>query len=156
MKIGIDYDYTFSEDPEMFRKFIDLLHEHGHEAVIVTQRPSTIWNKDLEEDVQNKIEVVYAGEGWKCHAAVNAGHSIDIWMDDNPQCVSEPPEIIGFEPNYELTKKALDALIKSNLAISGLLSGKDDKKHAAQEAMNRNTLLIKQIENKPTKGNGEL
>lgn len=152
MKIGIDYDNTFSEDPEMFRKFIDLLQEYGHEAVIVTQRPSTVWNKDLEEDIQDKIEVVYAGEGWKCHAAVNAGHSIDVWMDDNPQCVAEPPEIIGFEPDYNLTKKVLDALIKSNLAISGVLTGNDDKKHAAQEAMSRNTTLIKKIENKPYNG----
>lgn len=150
MKIGIDYDNTFSVDPEMFRKFIDLLQEHGHEAVIVTQRSHSYGNDDLLEDVQDKVEVVYAGEQWKSSIAFEKGHYIHVWMDDNPQCISKPPKVVGFEPDYDLTKLTLDALITSNLAIAGVLTGKDNRKQAAQEAMQRNTNLIKIIENKPT------
>lgn len=93
MIFGIDFDGTFGADPELFHKFLDLIEASGrHKAVIVTARnkPSfgaTGWinGQPLVEVVtKGRIPVVYAGSNPKREAALKAGYSVDIWIDDYP------------------------------------------------------------------------
>lgn len=53
MIFGIDYDNTFSNAPELFQEFLDLIEKHGHKAVLITQRP--------------KPGAIKSGQKWICH-----------------------------------------------------------------------------------------
>ena len=83
MIFGIDYDGTFSEDPDFFLDLITLMKAYGHQAVIVTQRSSEWDRHDVDKNVNGKIPVVFAGEKWKNVAAKEEGYDVDVWIDDS-------------------------------------------------------------------------
>lgn len=66
MIFGIDYDDTWTADPDLFFQFLELLEKRGHKAVIVTARnkPSfgsngTWSGEPIEIAVKGKLPVVY-------------------------------------------------------------------------------------------------
>lgn len=93
MLFAIDYDDTWSKAPIFFNKLVDLIEQNGHSAIIATLRFENTYNKDLEEDVKNRIPVVYCGHSLKRNFVESKGYKVDIWIDDTP-------ELIG---NYDLT-----------------------------------------------------
>lgn len=91
MIFGIDYDDTWTRDPELFFQLLDLLQKRGHSAVIVTARNKPSfgsnggWNGEpIEIAVKGKLPVVYAGNSTKREAANRAGYKVDVWIDDSP------------------------------------------------------------------------
>lgn len=91
---GIDFDGTFSTDPTLFRAFVKLLRERGHEAVLVTGRSDEgRWGADVRREVNGLIPIVFAGTatgpgtGMKQSAAEKAGYHVDVWIDDHPESV---------------------------------------------------------------------
>lgn len=120
MLIGIDYDDTFTRDPDFFREMISLLHSRGHQAMIVTQRPADSKNEDLEKNIQGLVPIVYAGEKWKTQAVMEeTGQFVHVWMDDCPQCVCPAPPLIGEKPDPEITKETINHLWKVNMHLLG-------------------------------------
>lgn len=96
---GIDYDGTWTADPELFREFVVLLLARGHRAVIVTSRddrpmitdPSRHWGDEVRKAVCGLIPIVFAGlDRRKDEAARAAGHAVDVWIDDRPQDIRDP------------------------------------------------------------------
>lgn len=85
MKIGLDFDDTYSADPELFDNLIRVATFRGHEITFVTWRCAVhhsdeTYNDDIEEAAyRNRINIVYCAGKAKdtCYAA-------DIWMDDSP------------------------------------------------------------------------
>lgn len=75
MKIALDHDGTYSEDPAFWDGVIALAAKHGHEMVCVTMRyPS--------EPVEMPIEVIYTSRQAK------ADHfRADVWIDDAPHWI---------------------------------------------------------------------
>lgn len=91
---GIDFDGTFSADPGLFRAFVKLLRERGHDAVLVTGRSDEgRWGADVRREVNGLMPIVFAGTatgpgtGMKQSAAEAAGYRVDVWIDDHPESV---------------------------------------------------------------------
>lgn len=88
---AIDYDGTYSLDPEIFNIIIQILKKAGHEVICVTGRSG-----DKESDnvvrasIGKLVPVIFAGKKYKYDAAKDAGFYVDIWIDDNPSSISIP------------------------------------------------------------------
>lgn len=86
LMFAIDYDDTYTADPEFFDKVIDLARERGHKFICLTQRRQTVENmKDIN---MPKVRVYFTGMASKLWwAENNIGERVDIWIDDDPKAL---------------------------------------------------------------------
>lgn len=84
MNIAIDYDNTYTRDPDAWIKIIDVLHKNNHKVYCVTKR-----YKELAGDIREamNIPIIYATRS-KLEAVSLNGIKIDIWIDDKPQSIT--------------------------------------------------------------------
>lgn len=82
MKIALDFDGTFTEDPYFWNEFVDRAPARGHEVFIVTAR-------DELNDGINWARLHMSGP--PCRVIFCDGRpkrkiaiGIDVWIDDNP------------------------------------------------------------------------
>ena len=94
MNIAIDYDNTFTADPTLFRLFITIAEYAGHACLIVTHRNSTHVKK-IMGDMGPGVHIIFASGISKVRATEDAGWPIDIWIDDNPEGISQPLFYLG-------------------------------------------------------------
>ena len=94
MVIGLDYDGTFTADPELWRRFIADAVLCGHKVVCVTGRKVAI-DFTRSPRLPDCVPVVLAGDEWKREAAARAGHLVDVWIDDMPEMVA-PTRVLDF------------------------------------------------------------
>jgi hypothetical protein len=87
MLLGLDYDLTYTRDPDFWDAVIALGASMGHKFVCVTQRAVPPGTAKVER-VPN-IPVVCAGEELKADAALAAGHVVHVWIDDDPSSVKK-------------------------------------------------------------------
>lgn len=83
LKIGMDFDETFTEDEVMWSSIIRMMKAVGHEVKFVTWRRPDADNSDIELAAKHVgIPVVYCSgtAKMKCYAA-------DIWIDDSPYAI---------------------------------------------------------------------
>jgi hypothetical protein len=88
MIIAIDYDFTFTNDVELFSRFIAVAQLRGHTVICVTGRTEP---PDLTREVQFPpgVKTICAGAMEKRKAAENAGYKVDIWIDDMPETIGQ-------------------------------------------------------------------
>lgn len=84
--ISIDYDDTYTADPEFWDAVIAKGRECGHRFICVTCRRDTEENR--EEVQAGDLLVVFSNLGPK-EKAVNEWAKPDIWIDDNPRTITE-------------------------------------------------------------------
>lgn len=85
MKVfGIDYDDTYSDDPDLFAQIVSLIKSRGHVAVIVTYRHGI-----KDKIPETGCEVFYTGGTPKAQFMRDAGLEVDIWIDDYPELIGE-------------------------------------------------------------------
>lgn len=97
MLIALDFDNTFTADPDFWREVVARGRERGHSFVCVTGRPDEVAfyepTKHLGDEVRAALDglmpVVFAGFEWKKVAALKAGYKIDVWIDDQPYWIQE-------------------------------------------------------------------
>lgn len=89
MIVGMDFDDTYTADPEAMDAVISALIQHGHRVVIVTGRGDH--HRPLAESVMRsrwdgEVAVVRANRNplGKYVAALEAGYEVDVWIDDEP------------------------------------------------------------------------
>jgi hypothetical protein len=73
MKIALDYDGTYTADPELWDDFIDAAMNRGHEVAIVTKRPNRAGaptRRDIPKIFTNRM-------------AKAAYYAADVWIDDD-------------------------------------------------------------------------
>lgn len=76
MKIALDYDGTYTRDPEFWKVFIMSARIRGHEIAIVTMRFP-------EEKLDaGDLEVIYTSRQAKARH-----YQADVWIDDMPLSV---------------------------------------------------------------------
>lgn len=84
MLIALDYDETYTKDPDFWLAFIELSQKHGHQIVVATMRT-------LDEKAE-MCDRLHAAVPWivpthrmakKRFLATFDIHP-DIWIDDNP------------------------------------------------------------------------
>lgn len=82
MKIALDYDDTYTLDPEMWETIIKIFESRGHEVKIVTARDQNI--DIVHEEVG--AEIVYCnGVAKEYYMRRIKGWEPNVWIDDNPK-----------------------------------------------------------------------
>jgi len=90
MKIALDYDDTYTKDPEYWDQLIFIAEEYGHEIFVITNRQGI---SDEDDEVFNvpidSSNVVFTGGKAKKEFAEDLGIKIDVWIDDEPEYILE-------------------------------------------------------------------
>ncbi len=93
MTISIDFDRTFSADPQMWGEFAKKAVADGNTVVMISRRPES----DREEVISSLGDyaesfsqvLLVGGETLKADAADAAGIHVDVWVDDSPQTITD-------------------------------------------------------------------
>lgn len=89
LTIAVDYDGTYSADPDTFNKMIALFLAAGHTVICVTGRSDDgVMDVPVRASIGKLVPCVFAGKEWKADAAKAAGYNVNIWMDDIPNMIS--------------------------------------------------------------------
>lgn len=94
---AFDYDDTITADIYEVTRFMANLDAKGHTVIIVTQRCAK-YEAELREALRGylwELPIVWAAGKGKREAAEEAGYSVDVWMDDYPEAVTEPRRYRG-------------------------------------------------------------
>lgn len=98
LTIALDYDDTFTADPELWCAFIRTAHLRGHVVVCITGRlaPPAF----PEPPLPNGIQVIccgrLAGTTPKREMAEKMGVHVDIWIDDIPAMIDRRSAFLDF------------------------------------------------------------
>ncbi len=92
MRIAIDYDRTYTRDPDFWDVVIAAGEARGHEFVCITNRPCAPGVTKSER--VPAIRILPAGDQFKDDAARAAGLRVDIWIDDMPGSISCPVPLL--------------------------------------------------------------
>lgn len=86
--IAIDFDETFTADPDLWSAFIRHAQNRGHKVVCITwRRKSFEMMRELEGALPKGVAVHSAyGMPKKIYATENR-LDIDIWIDDCPEAI---------------------------------------------------------------------
>lgn len=87
MIISIDYDDTYTKDPETFNKVIKLFQEAGHTVICVTLRFPFQGDAVLDSIGKHVSAVLFTGGQMKKDYAIKAGYKVDVWFDDLPEMI---------------------------------------------------------------------
>lgn len=95
MNIALDYDGTYTADPDLWESFIDRAYENGHYVFIVTSRhPEIDNNKVLEKLKKTTNGVIFTNYKAKRHYVESQeGIKIDVWIDNDPRGIIEDSDI---------------------------------------------------------------
>ena len=96
MNIGLDFDGTVTEDPDLWMQFVKMMRAGGHSVYIVTMRYPSEINSDPEimkfTGVVN--DIIGTSRQAKQPHCEKLGITINIWIDDNPRAMNESAEQI--------------------------------------------------------------
>lgn len=85
MLIALDYDDTYTKDPEYWLEFIESGKKRNHEFIVVTMRNELTNENLLDQRLVNNVKrVIYTNRKAKVQFVANLGIKPDIWIDDRP------------------------------------------------------------------------
>ena len=93
MTISIDFDRTFSADPQLWGEFATKSVADGNTVVMISRRPDTAEDRKTVTETLGDYapafsQVLLVGsETLKADAAQAAGIAVDVWVDDSPQFI---------------------------------------------------------------------
>jgi len=91
--IALDYDGTFTEDPDLWNIFVIHARTRGHAVYVVTMR---FPNEDIDQDLADQVDaVIYTSRNFKQEYVKKIGLEIDIWIDDNPMWITGTVNVIN-------------------------------------------------------------
>jgi hypothetical protein len=87
MLLALDYDDTYTRDPEFWDSVITLAKQHGHSVICATMRyPHD--GAEVETALGSKVEkIIYTGRKAKHGAVYAAGYMPSVWIDDSPHWI---------------------------------------------------------------------
>lgn len=90
MLLALDYDDTYTRDPEFWNQVIALAVARGHSVICVTARDGDceIDRGEVERDLAHQVEAILftAGKA-KWPVAYDAGFMPSVWIDDQPNWI---------------------------------------------------------------------
>lgn len=89
LTIAIDFDNTWTSDPDAWTAFYILMRARGHQVIMATgrsERSDDIDRYHLPED----MPIIFCGRGYKQDATLAAGYQVHIWIDDIPGMIQRP------------------------------------------------------------------
>lgn len=91
MKIALDYDKTYSLDPEFWDIVISAARAFDHDVRIVTIRDPRYDRTAPLLEVEKKLPVVYtrgmAKKAWLTNNGAGDNWFPDVWIDDKPETI---------------------------------------------------------------------
>lgn len=87
--IAIDYDGTYTADPEAWAIVISVMKARGHEVIMCTHRHEALEPINMTTPGLNGVMVYYTGRKAKRPWLLRLGIIPDIWIDDNPHWINE-------------------------------------------------------------------
>lgn len=100
MNIAIDFDNTFSSDPDLFKSFIKICESRNHKCYIVTMRNGTDEDrKEIESTTGGMLPVIYCGHTFKRKVTSQMGINIHIWIDDLPAGIDDQRLMLCYDEN---------------------------------------------------------
>ena len=88
LTIAIDFDDTYTADPELWTSFMNQAESRGHKVICVTARYFTLENKEeLKATLPPKTLIYFTSMGSKMDYMASQGVKVDIWIDDSPRVV---------------------------------------------------------------------
>ena len=102
--ISIDYDDTYTRDPELWNTFILSAKKRGHTVYCVTARSAVYTDQLLEvletigQLIGNSNCIFTDGKPKRPYCKANDIH-IHIWIDDTPEAI--PLECAHLFPDYD-------------------------------------------------------
>ena len=83
MIIALDFDETYTEDPDLWAAFVYKAKTRLHTVTFVTYRDSRYGNEDIKYEAECLgIDIVFTAGKQKQHC-----FNADIWIDDSPETV---------------------------------------------------------------------
>jgi hypothetical protein len=95
MLLSLDYDQTYTRDPDFWDGVIAAGIARGHSFVCITNRPNPPGTGKAERLPSPRIPVLCAGQEFKQDAARAAGLKVSVWIDDMPASINQPFPQIG-------------------------------------------------------------
>ena len=99
MNISIDFDETYTRDPEMWDLFVELAKHRGHTVYCITARPPTPINQwevyDSIGKLIGKDNCLFTDCMAKAKFAAERGVHIDVWIDDLPSNVDHNKKLFA-------------------------------------------------------------
>lgn len=90
MLVAIDFDDTYTADPELWDQFIDNCMARGHKVVMVTCRRDTADNREeCNIPALARFNHYFTGLSPKRWYMEHRGIKVDVWIDDMPETVKE-------------------------------------------------------------------
>jgi len=86
LNISLDYDETYTRDPEGWDAFIELMVSRGHKVYCVTMRsPDLHESLQVMNDLNGKVNAIFfTNREAKMDYMSKQGIWIDVWIDDMP------------------------------------------------------------------------
>lgn len=93
---AIDFDGTFTADPELFETFVAILRARGHRCVMITgRRDEGKIGSVVRGMVKGLMPIIFSDGLTKREAARLAGYDVDIWIEDMPEAVDTAHWYVG-------------------------------------------------------------
>jgi len=86
MLIALDYDETYTRDPELWQSFISLAHKMNHIVICTTMRYEHE-SIDMCPSLLSRVKTIFTGRKAKREFLQSIGYIIDIWIDDKPDFI---------------------------------------------------------------------
>lgn len=86
MNVAIDYDYTYTLDPQLWDDIIKIMQAAGHQVYCVTARRH--WeSKEVLDTIGKLVPVYFTERKAKKPFMLQQGIIIDVWIDDTPEAI---------------------------------------------------------------------
>jgi hypothetical protein len=84
VNIGLDYDNTYTRDPECWNQIIDTFEQSGHNVYVVTMRTPEE-GQPVREALSSRVEgIFFTSRKAKKPYMFERGIDISVWIDDCP------------------------------------------------------------------------
>jgi len=91
LNIALDFDDTYTADPELWQRFIEDAEKRGHQVWMVTARRDTADNRDIIAKALGRHEdyvgLIFCNLKSKLDHCDSIGLKINIWIDDSPSAI---------------------------------------------------------------------
>ena len=94
MNIALDFDDTYTRDPQLWDHFIAQAKDRQHDIRIVTFRKRSMTDPALDW-LSQILPVIFTEYQQKRAFTNRIGWNVDVWIDDSPEFIISQISLIG-------------------------------------------------------------
>lgn len=88
MIISLDFDDTYTRDPEAWKQFIKLFRSRGHTVYVVTMRYELYEGDLVKRELAHLVDgIFFTGRLLKEKFMLDRGIMVQVWVDDMPRAI---------------------------------------------------------------------